>query len=806
MPRIRLIFLWHMHQPFYKDLVTGEYRLPWVRLHALKDYYGMVKLLDEFPDVHQTFNLVPSLIAQIQEYLTGTAREPFFEVAAKPARELSPGERRFALEYLFQANPVNMIGRYARYRELWEHFRATGQNPERADKLFQVQDFADLQVLSQLAWFDEFFLEDASVAALIQKQRNFSEEDQRFLIARQRELLATVLPAYAAAAKRGSIEISTSPFYHPILPLLADSDVGAVSSPGLKLPQRRFLHPEDARDQLQRGMDLHEGVFGVRPRGVWPSEGSVSDQVLAIAHELGIEWLATDEGVLGRSLDYHFTRDGSGRLEQDGAGRLYRVYRYEQDPTSMYMVFRDHMLSDLIGFVYSGMPAAEAAANFIQKIKESAQPVLASGRDAVVSIILDGENAWEYYPQSGREFLRRLYDAIQRDPSLEALTVSEAIVAEGCAPLPSASEDVSSSASSVPSVVSPPVLTTQSSDGPIIALLDRRRFARLKSLVPGSWINANFNVWIGAPEDNRAWDYLSAARDFYANHGMLASAEQRALAFEEILIAEGSDWNWWYGPEHHTANDRDFDELYRKHLSNVYHALGAAPPDYLAQPIAAAVSRPTFVPQTAFIHPRIGAEYERYFDWIGAAMYTADRRAGAMHGKQFLLDSVYAGIDDSNLYGRLDFAGEVPQESLQLTVNCECVPAPGVTPAAAPGSRAAGPVDGGSADGAHVVRLEAALDHGALTGWKLREPDASRMIAASDELRGEVEVALRHSFVFKAPLTLLRASAGALLRLRFSLWRDRLPIDALPIEGWIELRVIAEEELEAGVYNYSASS
>ena len=216
MPVLRVIVLWHQHQPFYKDLVTGEYRLPWVRLHALKDYYGMVKLLDEFPNVHQTFNLVPSLMTQIQDYVDGTAHDPFFDVAAKPARDLTPEERRFALQYLFQANPVHMIGRYPRYRELWERFRGAGDSPERAEKYFQPQDFTDLQVLSQIAWFDEFFLDDPELASLIKKARGYSLDDQRLVIARERELVGRVLPAHATAAQQGRIELSTSPFYHPI--------------------------------------------------------------------------------------------------------------------------------------------------------------------------------------------------------------------------------------------------------------------------------------------------------------------------------------------------------------------------------------------------------------------------------------------------------------------------------------------------------------------------------------------------------------------------------------------------------------
>ncbi len=395
MPVLRVVVLWHQHQPFYKDLVTGEYRLPWVRLHALKDYYGMVKLLDEFPNVHQTFNLVPSLISQIQDYEAGKARDPFLDVASRPASDLSSADRRFALQYLFQANPVHLIGRYARYVELWERFRSSGSSPDRADKFFQRQDYTDLQVLSQLAWFDEFYLQEPELAALVRKGRNFSLDDQRLVISRQRELIKKVLPVHARAAQEGRIEISTSPFYHPILPLICDTNQGAVSTPGLPLPQNRFRHPEDAQEQLQRGIDLHEKVFGTRPKGVWPSEGSVSEEVLGIAAGLGVNWMATDEGVLARTLGMSFMRDGHGRLPDAAAAKLYTVHRFESGGTRMHLLFRDHALSDLIGFVYSGMPPHEAAAHLMQSIKEAAQPVLRSGVDAVVPIILDGENAWE---------------------------------------------------------------------------------------------------------------------------------------------------------------------------------------------------------------------------------------------------------------------------------------------------------------------------------------------------------------------------------------------------------------------------
>ena len=751
MPALRVIVLWHQHQPFYKDLVTGEYRLPWVRLHALKDYYGMVKLLDEFPNVHQTFNLVPSLITQIQDYVAGTAQDPFLQVAAKPAKDLTADERRFVLQYLFQANPVNMIGRYPRYQELWERFRGAGDSPERAEKYFQPQDFTDLQVLSQIAWFDEFFLEDPEIAGLIKKARGYSLEDQAFVISRERVLLGEVLPAHAAAAQQGQIEISTSPFYHPILPLVCDTNMGGVSTPGLPLPANRFRHPEDAREQLRRGLDLHQQVFGARPVGVWPSEGSVSEEVLAVAQSLGVKWMATDEGVLGRSLGINFGRDGEGRFPAQTAEKLYTIYRFESHATEMHLIFRDHTISDLVGFVYSGMPPQDAANHLIQNIKGAAQPMLEQGRDAVVSVILDGENAWEYYPRSGREFLRRFYDTLQRESGVEPVTVSEAIARH-------------------------------------------QDFGKLTSLVPGSWINANFNVWIGAPEDNRSWDNLYQARNFFAEASSRASEAQRKLAFEELLIAEGSDWNWWYGPEHHSANDREFDELYRKHLSNVYQALGASPPDYLAQPIGGGESRPEFVPQTSYIHPRITGDMVRYFEWMGAAVYTSDHRAGAMHGKQFLVDSVHAGIDETNVYGRLDFIGRPPEMEFDLVVNLESWAADGQRPRRA-------------------LRVDVRVEAGNMKSWRVTSPDGEKLGATSESPGEEAKVSLSKNFEFRLPLAWLLAKPVAsstvsaagkattpvttLLRLRFSLWQNRLPVDALPLEGWIELRLLGEQDLMA---------
>jgi alpha-amylase/alpha-mannosidase (GH57 family) len=729
--KLRLLLLWHMHQPFYKDLVSGEYRLPWVRLHALKDYYGMVKLLEEFPQVHQNFNIVPSLVAQIEDYNSGIFKDPFWDVAAKPASELSLDERHFALTYLFQAHGERMIGRYPRYRRLWEQVRAAGPDPANAAITFSDRDYRDLQVLSQIAWFDEYYLEDPAVKALIEKGQDYSDEDQRFVMSKQHEILKAVLPAYRDASSSGSVELSASPFYHPILPLICDTDTGRESSAGLHLPSERFRRTDDAEEQIRRALDAHQNTFGVRPVGMWPSEGSVSNEVVSIAAQLGVRWMATDEGVLGRSLGHEMVRDNEGNLNRSSAEKLYNIYRWERDGQEMNMVFRDHRISDLLGFVYSGMKASEAAEHLVDNIKRATAPVLESGRDAVLSIILDGENAWESYEGNGREFLRNFYDKLQRDSQIEPITISEAISRQRL-----------------------------------------ENFGTLRGLVPGSWINANFNVWIGAPEDNKAWDYLSQARDFYDVHASRAGANQRALAYEELLIAEGSDWNWWYGPEHHSANDRDFDELYRKHLSNVYTALGGVPPDHLARPISGALPRSTFVPQTAYVRPVIDGQISSYFDWMGAAMFSSDRKGGSMHGKLFILEAIYAGIDEKHLYARLDFAANLPEENTTATLHLAL------------------------RDGEQTLanfRLEAEITQGQLSGWKLRNKGKS--VIASKSKPSGVEIALGKILEIKVPMALLGAEEGHTFNLRFVLYRDSLPIDALPQEGSLEIQVAPEEVL-----------
>jgi alpha-amylase/alpha-mannosidase (GH57 family) len=610
MQRIHLCFVWHQHQPFYKDLATGEYRLPWTRFHALKDYYGMVKILEEFPKIHQTFNLVPSMIVQVQEYASGTARDPFLDCAIKPAESLTEAEQEFVLRYFFQAQVGRLIYRYPRYGELYDAWQRSGRNQQRARRIFSTQDLRDLQVLSQLAWFDEEFqAHDPEVRALVARERNYTLEDQALMARKQREIIAQVVPVHKQFAARGQIEISTTPFYHPILPLICDTNIAAVSHPGVPLPSR-FRYRDDARYQLQAAREFIEREFGQAPAGLWPSEGSVSDEALAIAAEVGFEWAATDNGVLAKTLN-----------KTAGPDLTYRSYSWKQGKNQLRMIFRDHFLSDLIGFEYSKMGPAEAAEHFIERIRANANPLLLGGADVLVPIILDGENAWEYYFQNGRPFLRELYRRISNSPDMVALAVTEALKLDDPRPL--------------------------------------------DHIFPGSWINANFDVWIGAQEDNKAWDYLLRARQKYDELAMRVPEDNRRLAYHELLISEGSDWCWWYGPEHQSENRAEFDALYRQHLANVYRALNLTPPDELSHPILTTDSADLNEPPANPIHPVIDGEVTSYFEWMGAGHYSVDVRSGAMHGQRLGVRELYYGVDDDNLYLRLDLDGG-PNSKIEL--------------------------------------------------------------------------------------------------------------------------------------------
>jgi alpha-amylase/alpha-mannosidase (GH57 family) len=710
---IHLVILWHMHQPQYRDPSSGRYMLPWTRLHALKDYFGMVHLLEEFPGVHATFNMVPALTQQLEEYASGKFSESWFEAAFTPAESLTPQQKDEILLRAFQVNYDNLLSRWPRFIELFHQARAAGAATAAT---FNLRDWRDLQTLSQLAWMEEEYLaRDPQVAELAAKGADFTEENKATLRAKQIELLGRVLPEYRRAAERGQIELTTTPFYHPILPLLCDTDVARESNPRSPQISPHFAYPEDAREQLERARRNHERLFGTPPAGLWPSEGSVSDAALGIAAELGFRWFASDEGVLGRTIWGGFGRDSGG--VPDNAERLYTPWRVSLGGREIAGFFRDHYISDLVGFVYSRMPPAAAAEDFHRRLRAIGERVR-PGRTHTISVILDGENAWEYFPGNGREFLREFYRRIQSDPEIVALTGSEALDRAG-------------------------------------------RLPTISHVVPGSWIQANFDIWAGHAEDVRAWDLLRDAREAFArvqraaaeNPASAPAPEKFAAARESLLAAEGSDWCWWYGPENSSANDAEFDALYRVHLTEVYVALGLQAPEALAQPIKRAPEAAFTEPASSYLRVVVDGRETSYFEWLGAGLYSADRRGGAMHGRAHYLHELRFGFDDDRLFLRVD-----------------CLP----------GSLAA------LRECAFHIRVKAKeelrvliqVHDGKLSGFAVERDnvcllDAAKLVAVAFGTILEVGIARE----------LLPGRPQTALEIGVALWNSGLPVDLLPAEG-----------------------
>ncbi len=601
---VRLALLWHMHQPYYEDLASGEHVLPWVRLHAIKDYPGMVTMLNEFPGVRVTFNLVPSLLVQVDAFASGKAQDPHLLIGLKLADTLDQADRAFLVANAFHAPVDRVIRPHPRYAELYTRRRQPDS--------FTAQDVLDLQVLHKLVWMDPDWLQrDERLRNLLAKEKNYTEEDKATLHAVELELLGSVVASYKAAAATGRMELSTSPFYHPILPLLCDSDVHFRAHPGSELPRKLFAHPDDARAQLARAFDFHESLFGSRPRGVWPSEGAVSDEAVRLIAEQRCVWTASDEGILARSLQREVT-----------ASDLYRPYRVGSDAAGLNVLFRDHRLSDLIGFTYQSWAAETAADHFLEQLREAGRRFARdSQEEATVAVILDGENAWEHYPGGGRPFLRALYQRLQDATDITTVTMSEA-AAGPARPLP--------------------------------------------SLFPGSWINSDFYIWAGHRDDHRAWRQLAAARAAFEAAEPALTDEARTRAWEELLIAEGSDWFWWYGDDHSSANDREFDDLFRRHLRNVYQALQQVAPDDLH---ATNISTAPVVADRLTVARRASPPIDgRSNDiaWLGAAEVREKR--GAMHqAAARLVQRLRLTLDDRELYLRLDGPDLVAQlNSAQL--------------------------------------------------------------------------------------------------------------------------------------------
>lgn len=619
MAPLHVAIVWHMHQPYYREPGSDVAVLPWVRLHAVKDYLHMAQVVEAYPGVHVTFTLVPSLAEQLEAYVAGRLQDRLMVLARQSY--FSPDDKRYLLNVCFSLQ-WRLIRQYPPYAALLARRPLALLNPD----YFSEQAYRDLIVWFNLAWTDPNLLEtDPFFQRLIAKGSDFNQAEVEALLERHRAIMAEVVPTYRRLQERGQIEVITVPYFHPILPLLIDSDSARRATPGLPVPDPPFRHPEDAEAQLTAALRFHERLLGRPAQGLWPSEGAVSPEVAALAAAHGLRWLASDEAVLGRSLGFFFSRDGSGFVHEPA--RLYRPYRLLTPAGPISLVFRDHDLSDRIGFTYQNLGGVQAAEDLIVRLKHIHHRLARQERPGLVSIILDGENAWEHYEHNGDIFLHALYRRLQDDPDLKAVTVSEYLEAY-------------------------PATDT------------------LPDLATGSWIGGDLTTWMGDPEHIEAWsrlrDLRRAVDDWLATNPPAAAQEQvRRL----LHVAEGSDWFWWYSVRNSSEQDALFDHTFLAYLATAYYAIGQAPPPRALLPIQGLNQQP--VVRRGFLTPRLVADPDPQAGWAGAGVVRASPSVGAMQRASFGLQALRYANDDAFLYLRVDLGVPLADHHLEIHLRTE---------------------------------------------------------------------------------------------------------------------------------------
>ena len=500
-----LALIYHMHQPYYKNLLTQEIEAPWVRLHGIKDYLDMVEILSKYPELKLTFNLVPSLLEQIKDYTENNLEDKYLKLSYKPTEALTYDEKNFILENFFQINKDRVISLFPRYYELYLK--------KQAHQEFNLPDYLDLVVWFNLAWFDpDFRCEIPPLRRLVQKARFFSEEEKLMVLEKQKQILKEIIPSYKKFSQSGQIELTTSPFYHPILPLLYNTKIAKEANPKVVLPSINFSYPQDLKAQLDLAVQFHKSHFGNKPEGLWPSEEAVSEHILPFIIQAGINWIVTDEAILFKSL----------KKKKRDTQLLYQPHLLRRKEGTLNIVFRDRNLSDLISFVYYNWPAEVAVGDFLKHLENIYQAF--REKDVLVVVALDGENAWEYYPNDGHDFLQLLYQRLLEAKFLKTTTISEYLKIN-----PAQNE--------------------------------------IERLSSGSWIYANFNKWIGSNQKNKAWEKLAKVRKELENPQ--SEILNPDLVYKQMYILEGSDWFWWYD-----EGNLEFDRLFQMHLANLSELSG----------------------------------------------------------------------------------------------------------------------------------------------------------------------------------------------------------------------------------------
>lgn len=615
---LKIAILWHQHQPYYK--VSDEYKLPWVRLHGIKDYLDLLLIAMDYPRIRQTFNIVPSMLMQIDEYIYGSANERILNLTQKKAAELNDTEKEQILSSFFICNFDNMIKPFERFYELFNLAQ------QKSISLFSQQDWLDLQVWYNLTWTGPVSRQNQQLKYLFAKARDYTEEDKSIMMDCHTQILKSIVPTIKRMHEIGSIEISTSPVFHPILPLICNTDSALESMPWLSLPEPAFQYPEDAMWHLAKAIEYFRSKFDCIPKGLWPSEGSLSDEVINLMSQTPLQWTATDEQILMNSMPQN-----TNRLER------FFPRLYKNSESQLIIFFRDRLLSDLIGFSYSSMDAREAALDFVNRLKYVRWEISSQfGEDslehAVVPIILDGENCWEFYPNNGFDFLNQLFLLLSAEEQIKTVTFSEAA-------------DVKSIHYREP----------------------------INKIQAGSWINGNFEIWIDGKSQLKAWSALRDARNLIENCRSNCDPNKIEEAMNTVRIAEGSDWFWWYHHAHQAPNKHDFDIMFRQHLSNVYSSLDLETPEYLLSPFSEFEVHEALQQPQKLLTPEL--TQIRNQDWQEAGFFNPQSAMGSMHSLSEILDMFYFLADSNYIYLRLEYDDSLDSDmlfkiSLEGDLNC----------------------------------------------------------------------------------------------------------------------------------------
>ncbi len=615
MKTLYLSFLWHMHQPYYKDDLQNQYLLPWVFLHGIKDYGDMPYYLAAWPEIKAVFNFAPSLLVQIEDYAAGKAHDPLLELIRMDTGQMDMSQKTELLPQLFMANEMHMIRPLSRYNQLYQRYKQF-PSPDAAARGLDRQDILDLKVLFLLVWTGNYIRKNSSLVQELLQQQHFSEEQKNSLLGELLKKMGEITGIYKKLLENGQIEISATPFYHPILPLLLDPASAREARPEIAMPACPAF-ADDANWQVQQGIDQVQAVFGHNLAGMWPAEGSVSQAAAELFASCGIQWIASDEDVLFQSL-------GTARNRQD----LYKPHKISGAKGQITLFCRDKGLSDLIGFTYSSMEAERAALDFVERLRDIYEQC---DFNPHVSVILDGENAWEFYPENAAPFFNALYRKLSDCGWIKTLTFAESLAH--------------------------PDLTYQP----------------LPAIRAGSWIYGDFTTWIGHQEKNQAWELLACAWQAVSGQRQQIPEQQWQLVLNELRIAQGSDWFWWYGDDHFSVQADVFDRIFRSHLINMYQLAGMSVPSQLYLPIKKTCRSGLLKPMSGYISPRIDGQQSSFFEWMGAAHFDLTYDMGSMHTDKRYLKEFFWGRDHRFLYFRLQ--GEMAEligsgMILQVEINC----------------------------------------------------------------------------------------------------------------------------------------